>query len=103
MIVEYIRYAIDEPRQASFQSAYEQAADALDGSEHCVDYELSRCVDDPGSFILRIGWDSVEGHMQGFRQSTAFREFFQAIRPYVHDISEMRHYVVTLSGGATHG
>jgi hypothetical protein len=44
---------------------------------------------------LRIEWDSVDGHMQGFRSSPEFRTFFAAIRPYIGDIQEMRHYEKT--------
>ena len=64
-------------------------------SPHCLSYELSRCVEEPASYMLRIEWDSLEGHLQGFRQSPDFRTFFQAVRQYVNDISEMRHYQAT--------
>ena len=43
-------------------------------------------------FILRIEWTSAEDHMQKFRKSEEFRAFFAHIRPYLKDISEMRHY-----------
>jgi quinol monooxygenase YgiN len=95
VIVEYIRYSIDEERREAFESAYERAQTPLLASRHCLRYELSQSVDDPGSYILRIEWDSAEGHLQGFRRSPEFREFFEAVRPYVDDIQEMRHYRVT--------
>jgi hypothetical protein len=41
---------------------------------------------------LRIEWDSVEGHMQGFRRSGDFQQFFSAIKLWVGRILEMRHY-----------
>ena len=92
MIVEYIRYTIAAQDAAAFESDYAKAGHSLDASPHCLGYELSRCLDEPASYILRIEWDSVEGHMQGFRQSAQFREFFTAIKPYVGAIQEMRHY-----------
>ena len=95
MIIEYIRYTIAEGQQEAFEEAYRQAAEPLAASEHCLGYELSRCAEEPGSYILRIEWDSAEGHMQGFRRSPAFRRFFQHIQPYVGDIQEMRHYELT--------
>jgi len=95
VIVEYIRYAIPETQAADFERSYSQAGTSLAASAHCLGYELSRCLDDPSSYILRIEWDSVEGHMQGFRSSTEFRSFFAAIKPYVNQITEMRHYGLT--------
>src|SRR5215475_2696294 len=98
MIVEYIRYSIDEGRTDAFEAAYRQAAEALDASEHCERYEVARCTEDPTQHVVRIEWDSEEGHMSGFRNSPEFRSFFEAVGPFVHDIEEMRHYGVTLAG-----
>ena len=98
MIVEYVRYELAEDRGEAFEAAYAQAAAAMDASPHCLAYELSRCVEAPGSYILRIEWDSIEGHMQGFRRGPEFSSFFAAIRPYVGDIAEMRHYALTAVG-----
>lgn len=95
MIVEYIRYKIPQAQADGFEQDYAEAAHSLDVSAHCLGYELTRCLDEPGSYILRIEWDSEEGHMQGFRHSTEFRAFFTAIKPYVDMIEEMRHFGLT--------
>jgi quinol monooxygenase YgiN len=97
MIVEYIRYTIDDERADDFDAAYRRAAEALEASEHCERYELSRGTDDTTQHVVRIEWDSEEGHMSGFRRSPEFRRFFEAVGPFVQDIEEMRHYEVTLS------
>ena len=97
MVVEYIRYDIDAGRAEAFEQAYRRASEALDASEHCERYEVTRCSEDPTQHIVRIEWDSEEGHLSGFRQSPEFRRFFEAVGPFVHDIAEMRHYQVTLS------
>lgn len=98
MIVEYIRYELEEGQGEAFEAAYARAAPSLDASPHCLAYELTRCVDAPASYILRIEWDSAEGHMQGFRRGPEFPAFFAAIRPYVGQIAEMRHYAPTAVG-----
>jgi heme-degrading monooxygenase HmoA len=95
MIVEYIRYNIPEDQQAAFEADYGEASAALAGSPHCLGYELARCVEDATQYVLRIEWDSAEGHLQGFRGSPAFGGFFAKVRPYVGAILEMRHYAVT--------
>jgi quinol monooxygenase YgiN len=97
MIVEYIRYSIDSDREEAFEQAYRDAAGALETSEHCERYEVSRCTEDPTQHVVRIEWDSEEGHLSGFRKSPEFRGFFEAVGPFVDDIEEMRHYEVTLS------
>ena len=63
MIVEYIRYTIDTPRQPAFEAAYARARGALEASEHCLRFELARASEDPSSYVVRIEWDSLEGHL----------------------------------------
>jgi quinol monooxygenase YgiN len=99
MIVEYVRYTISADRQAAFEAAYAEAQAALTDSPHCLGWELSRCTEEPSSYVLRLEWDSLTGHTQGFRQSPEFRRFFAAIRPFVGDITEMRHYEPTAVTG----
>lgn len=100
MIVEYIRYKMPLAKAERFEQDYAEAARSLDASAHCLSYELTRSQDEPENYILRIEWDSAEGHMQGFRHSAEFRTFFAAIKPYVDMIEEMRHYLLTTVQGA---
>ncbi len=95
MIVEYIRYSIPEERRADFVRAYGEAAPVLDASEHCLRYEVSRGLEEPANYVVRIERDSIEGHEQSFRKSPGFSTFFAAVRPFFDDIEEMRHYETT--------
>jgi hemoglobin len=101
MIVEYIRYNIDPSRVGEFDDAYRRAGVLLDASPHCQHWESARCVDEPEKQIVRIEWDSVEGHLQGFRQSADFKPFLEATQPFYKDIEEMTHYEVTDIGSTT--
>ena len=95
MIVEYIRYKIDPARADEFADAYRRAGVLLDASPHCARWEASRCVEHPEKQIVRIEWDSVEGHLEGFRKSPDFKPFLEATQPFFKDIEEMTHYEVT--------
>jgi len=104
MIVEYTRYKIDTGQQDKFLADYSRAAESLQASKHCLRYELTQCTEDPAYFILRLEWDSEEGHLKGFRTSPEFAAFFTHVRPYVNEMEEMRHYKLTNvagQGGAT--
>jgi quinol monooxygenase YgiN len=94
MIVEYLRYTVPEQEAGAFERAYAQAAEPLLASPNCMGYDVARCTDEPASYIVRIHWDSVEGHLEGFRKSRQFRPFFALVKPFVPLIAEMRHYQV---------
>lgn len=51
-------------------------------------------MEEPERFIVRIEWDSVDGHEKGFRTSAAFGDFFRAVKPFFAQIEEMKHYSV---------
>ena len=95
MIVEYIRYRLQAANAVGFEHDYAAAAVHLAASPYCAGYELTRCIDEAGIYVLRIRWTSAEDHMQGFRHSPQFPPFLAAIRPYVDRIEEMRHYEIT--------
>ena len=92
MVLEYIRYTVPQARSSEFEEAYARAGAVLDADAHCLGYEVSRGVEEPEHFVVRIEWDSVEGHEQGFRTGPRFVEFFAAVKPFFSEIAEMKHY-----------
>lgn len=98
MVNELIRYRMEPERTDAFLAAYGEAEKSLGASEHCLEYELSRCTEAPGDFVLTIKWDSLDGHLKGFRASREFGSFFHAVQPFVGNVLEMRHYERVLFG-----
>lgn len=92
MVIEYIRYEIPPPRHAEFLAAYRAAGADLAASPHCLRHEIGQGVEEPDNFIVRIEWDSLEGHEQGFRKSAEFGPFFAKVKPFFANIREMKHY-----------
>jgi quinol monooxygenase YgiN len=92
MVIEYIRYTLPDSKATQFDDAYRRAGQLLDADEHCLGYEVARGVEEPEHFVVRIEWDSLEGHEQGFRSSPAFAPFLNAVGPFVSEIEEMKHY-----------
>jgi len=96
MIVEYIRYKIADPaQQVELIKAYETAQESLMKSPHCLGYELAQCTEDKECFVLRIEWNSHDGHLKGFRNSEEFSHFLAAVHSFINHIEEMRHYDLT--------
>jgi quinol monooxygenase YgiN len=95
VIVEYVSYTIPQERAPDFEAAHARARASLDASPECLAYELSRGTEDSSSYVLRIAWQSVEAHLEGFRKGVQFPAFYAAVRPFIPDIVEMRHYDLT--------
>jgi truncated hemoglobin YjbI/quinol monooxygenase YgiN len=95
MIVEYVRYNLPDNATEDFEVAYQRAAQPLAASPACLDYELTRCHEEPARYILRIRWTSLDGHLKDFRGSDEFRTFLAEIGPFAQHIEEMQHYETT--------
>jgi quinol monooxygenase YgiN len=96
MIVEYICYTVaDQTRGEELERAYVIAARRLDAAPECLAYELTQCEEDEKSWKLRIEWRSTEAHLQTFRKGPHFPAFLDAIRGFMPEIVEMRHYRLT--------
>ncbi|MGD0808529.1 MAG: antibiotic biosynthesis monooxygenase family protein [Acidimicrobiales bacterium] len=92
MVIEYVPYTVGEDRSAEFEQAYRHASAVLEADEHCLGYEVARGMEEPEHFVVRIEWDSVEGHERGFRTSTRFAEFFKVVQPFFDQIEAIKHY-----------
>lgn len=91
MSIEYIRYRLAPAEVDHFVKAYERAATYLRDCEHVLSYELACATDGSGRCVVRIVWDSVEGH-EAFTASDALEPFLGELGGFLDDIVEMRHY-----------
>jgi heme-degrading monooxygenase HmoA len=92
VIVEYVRYELPASRCAAFEVAYARAGGILDGSPSCLGWELRRSVEEPGHYMVRIEWDSIEGHVEGFRKSEPFQAFIRELGVFADCRLEMAHF-----------
>ena len=93
MVVEYIRYTVPSAQCGDFEDAYRRACEVLTADPHCLGYEVARGVEEPEHFVVRIEWDSVEGHEQGFRSSPRLVSSSRRCGRF-SQIEEMKHYDV---------
>jgi heme-degrading monooxygenase HmoA len=99
MVIEYIRYTVPPEQVDAFEDAYTRAGRLLEDDPHCLAFEVARGIEEPQHFIVRIEWDSLQGHERGFRSSTRFAEFFASVKPFFSEIDEMKHYERRVGGG----
>lgn len=69
MIYEYAHLRIAEGNRAAFESAAHDARKILLSAAGCRDAQISRSVDEPGLYLLKVGWDSIEDHLERFPHS----------------------------------
>ncbi len=92
MVIELIRYSVTAGDEAAFEEAYRSAGALLEASSHCLGFSLMRATRERQRYIMTIYWDSPDGHLIGFRQSGAFKEYQDHLAPYAAAVESDGHY-----------
>lgn len=66
MIHEYALLTIDPADAEAFDAVIPAAEQILLGAPGCLTAELQRSVDLPGTYLLRVGWERIEDHLEVF-------------------------------------
>jgi len=98
MVIEIATLTVKEGQNAAFEKAFGQAQRYIALSEHCLRYALTHCVEDAARYILRIEWDSLEGHVEGFRASADYAEYRALLLPYYAAPVDLYHYTSVYDG-----
>lgn len=92
MFVEHAELTVPADRAEAFQAAFEQGRKALAQAAGFHWAELLRGVERPDTHLLLVGWESVEAHMVGFRESELFTQWRAAVGPYFSAPPVVEHY-----------
>jgi len=92
MIVEHAEFTVAEADADKFEAAYARARGLLAQTEGFAWAHLHRGVERPGSYLLLVGWESVEAHMVGFRESERFPQWRALLGPYFAADPKVEHY-----------
>lgn len=98
MIIEYVRYSLNDHTPDQLIAAYAEGSKHLLAAPECSGFELAQCVEDERAFVLRIRWRSLQDHLSGFRGGPHFPPFLAIVRPFIGEIVEMRHYTAVNGG-----
>jgi quinol monooxygenase YgiN len=92
MIVEHAEFSIAEADAEKFEAAFAEAKELLAQTEGFHWARMHRGVERPGSYLLLVGWESVEAHMVNFRESERFPTWRALIGPYFASTPNVEHY-----------
>ncbi|NUS14436.1 MAG: antibiotic biosynthesis monooxygenase [Streptomyces sp.] len=92
MVVEHARLTVEAGREEEFQEVFGKARLVLAEAEGFRWAELLRCEERPRVFLLLVGWESVEAHMTGFRESERFQRWRAMVGPFFAEPPTVAHY-----------
>ncbi|MEU6350824.1 antibiotic biosynthesis monooxygenase family protein [Streptomyces sp. NPDC047072] len=94
MVVEHAELTVEAGREAEFQEVFGKAREVLAEADGFRWAELLRCEERPSVFLLLVGWESVEAHMTGFRESERFGRWRALVGPFFAAPPAVEHHRV---------
>lgn len=95
MVFEIAQIVIDSANAKAFETAVAGCAPVFRQASGCRSMALERQIEDPTRYVLRVAWDSVEDHMVGFRNSSGFQQWRNAVGSFFAEPVTVSHYEVS--------
>ena len=93
MVLEVALIDVVAGQEDEFATAYAKGHDVLAGAPGCRSVLMTRGIETPNRFVLLVEWDSVEAHLQNFRDSERFTTWRDLIGPYFAGPPRVEHFV----------
>lgn len=94
MIVETAFIDIIHGREHEFEVALESAKNVLAQAQGFLTIYVHRGVERPNTYMLALGWEKLEDHTVGFRESELFTEWRALIGPYFANPPQVEHWTL---------
>ncbi len=93
MVLEVGLIDVQAGQEDQFAAAYAQARGVLAGTPGCRSVRMTHGIESPTRFVLLVEWDSVEAHLENFRNTDRFTTWRGLIGPYFANPPLVEHFV----------
>ena len=92
MIMETAFMAIKDGQEEAFLAALEEAKAVIAQANGFQVMHVHRGIERPATFMLAIGWNTLEDHTVGFRESELFTQWRALIGPFFAEAPHVEHW-----------
>lgn len=97
MIIEHALLPVRPESAADFEAAFAAARPIIASMPGFRSLSLSRGVESPGSYLLRVEWDHLDDHVVGFRGSPEYQRWKDLLHHFYDPFPAVEHFApVTL-------
>ena len=94
MITEHALLPVVPGEERAFEVAFAEARPLISARPGFVDLSLSRCLEQPSTYLLLVRWDSLEAHTEGFRGSAEYAEWRRLLHHFYDPFPVVQHFEV---------
>jgi len=99
MIFEVADIRVTPDDQVEFEAAIKRGVETVISKARGFEgYSVSRSIETPGRYLLRIRWTTLENHTVDFRESPAFQAWREIVGPFFLAPPSVEHFEITAGG-----
>jgi heme-degrading monooxygenase HmoA len=92
MVLEVALIDVRPGQEDDFAAAYRAAHSLIVTTAGCRSVRMTRGIESPSRFVLLVEWDSVDAHVENFRNTDRFTEWRGHIGPYFAEPPRVEHF-----------
>ncbi|MDQ1248289.1 MAG: hypothetical protein QG597_2661 [Actinomycetota bacterium] len=92
MITETAYMTIRVGHEAEFEAALIRARTLVEQTPGCLGLTVQRGVERPSVYLVTIGWESLDDHLVGFRESDRFGQWRALLGPTFAEPPSVEHW-----------
>jgi heme-degrading monooxygenase HmoA len=97
MILEHALLDVIPGEAVAFEDAFAQAKVIIASMPGFQSLRLSRCIEQPGRYLLLVEWDRLEDHTQGFRGSPEYERWRALLHHFYDPFPTVEHFEMITS------
>jgi heme-degrading monooxygenase HmoA len=91
MIHEIATLTITPGSEEEFEAAAAKAVPLFQKAPGALSFRLDRTIETPNEYTLTVGWETLEDHIVGFRESIAFQQWRELVGPHFASPPQVKH------------
>ena len=92
MITEHAILEVIPGQEDEFVATMEQAKSLIAGSPGFRSLRVQRGIENPGTFLLLVEWESLQAHTEGFRGSEAYGQWRYLLHHFYDPFPVVEHF-----------
>lgn len=92
MVLEHALLPVIAGREAEFELAFTVAKPLIASMPGFVSLTLSRCLEQPSTYLLLVEWETLEHHTEGFRGSPEYQQWRELLHHFYEPFPVVEHF-----------
>jgi heme-degrading monooxygenase HmoA len=92
MILEVAILYVIQGREKQFEEDFNIAGQYISSIDGYIRHSLKKCIEQENKYILLVGWEKLEDHTIGFRQSEQYLEWKKLLHNYYDPFPTVEHF-----------